>query len=204
MNIFILHRSDEQVCSKRIADLSQFGEVTLCSDKDDIKSGFKYMCSEESFPEITSWDTALSRLADDIQDTWFFENDVRWGSAALPELFQLSTMPDELIAGKYRLKEDQPDWYWWKNYAHYFPTPKRSFNPVCRLRASLIQKVLEFRSKNEGFVFHELLFASLSSSCFDLHTTKLMGPAFRWRPAVRAEEMQNDFELYHPIKDPDL
>ncbi len=200
MNIFILHRSDEEVCSKRIAELSQFGDVILCSDKDEIKSGFKNMCSLH-FPEITSWDTAFSKLADDVRDSWFFENDVRWGSSALPDLFRYSSRPEELIAGKFRFRADQPDWYWWRDYAYYFPTPKRSFNPVCRLSAPLIQKVLEFRTQNKGFVFHELLFASLATSCFDLETTKLMGSAFRWRPKISSEEMQNDSELYHPVKE---
>jgi hypothetical protein len=201
MNIFILHRGDEQVCSKRIADLSQFGDVILCSDKDEIKSGFKNMCSHISFPEITSWDTAFSKLADNPRDSWFFENDVRWGTTALPELFKLSSRQEELITGKYRLRADQPGWYWWKYYADYFQNPKRSFNPVCRLREPLIRKVLEFRSENAGFVFHELLFPSLASSCFDLETTNLMGSAFRWRPEIKAEEMQNNSELFHPIKD---
>lgn len=203
MNIFILHRSDEQVCEKRISDLSQYGKVILCSDKEDIKSGFNNMCSIESFPEITSWDTAFSKLADDPQDSWFFENDVRWGTSALEELFSLSSRPEELIAYECRTREVQPRWYWWKFYAHYFPQPSKSFNPVCRLRESLIRKVLEFRVQNDGFVFHELLFPSLASSAFDLESTKLIGTAYRWRPAVEPEEMQNDFELFHPIKEPE-
>jgi hypothetical protein len=201
MNIFILHKSDEQVCDKRIAELSQFGDVILCSDKDEIKSGFKNMCSIETFPEITSWDTAFSRLSDDVRDSWFFENDVRWGASALADLFSLSSRPEELIACYYHSQEEQPNWYWWENYAHYFQKPTKSFNPVCRLRESLIRKVLEFRAQNEGFVFHELLFPSLASSSFDLESTKLMGAAFRWRPEVKPEEMQNDFELFHPIKE---
>lgn len=144
---------------------------------------------------------AFSKLADDPKDSWFFENDVRWGSSALPKIFQLSSKEEELITCKYKTVEEQPDWFWWDVYAHHFKIPKRSFNPVCRLRKSLIEKILEFRIQNQGFVFHELLFASLASSCFDLQKTDLVGPAFRWRPEITAEEMKEESQLFHPVKD---
>lgn len=201
MNIFILHRSDEEVCKKRIAELSQFGDVILCSDKDEIKNGFKNICGVMYFPEITSWDTAFSRLSDDVRDSWFLENDVRWGTSALAELFSLSSRDEELITCYCDTQEEQPNWYWWKEFAHYFQKPTKSFNPVCRLRESLVRKVLEFRDQNEGFVFHELLFPSLAASTFDLKCTKLIGSAFRYRPKISLEEMQNDSWLYHPVKD---
>lgn len=200
MNIFLLHRGDEVVCRDRVAELACFGDVILCSDKDDMKSGYTNLCSFESFPDVTSWDAAFSKLADDPKDSWFIENDVRWGKHALAKLFQLGSRSEELISCKIRSRENQPDWYWWQHYAHHFPKPIRSFNPVCRLRESLVRKILGFRDENGGFVFHELLFASLATSCFDMMDTEIIGSAFRWRPEVTPEEMLSDMELFHPVK----
>ena len=200
MNIFLLHRSNEAVCRRRIRELGRFGNVILCSDKDEIKPGYTNLCSFKSFPDVTSWDTAFSKLADDPKDSWFIENDVRWGKLALAKLFQLESRGEELISCKYNLRENEPDWYWWQHYAHYFPVPAKSFNPVCRLSESLVRKILQFRDQNGAFVFHELLFPSLASSCFDLSNTELIGPAFRWRPEIIRKEMRSKTELFHPVK----
>ena len=200
MNIFVLHRGDEVPCAKRIHSLGQHGNVILCSDLEAIKPGFRSMCSFISFPEITSWDVAFSKLADDPKDSWFIENDVRWGKNALSKLFELGDRREELVSCEYSLQCDDPDWYWWQHYAHHFTQPAKSFNPVCRLRESLIHKILDFRNRHSSFVFHELLFASLADSCFDLKTTKLAGKSFRWRPEVKAMEMLYPSRLYHPVK----
>ena len=188
------------MCRRRIRELSRYGNVILCSDKEDIKPGFTNLCSFKAFPDVTSWDTAFSKLADDPKDSWFFENDVRWGKHALPKLFELGSRSEELISYEYNLRENEPDWYWWQHYAHHFPIPAKSFNPVCRLSESLVRKILEFRDQNGGFVFHELLFASLATSCFDLTNTELIGTAFRWRPEVNRKEMRSKVELFHPVK----
>lgn len=188
------------MCQLRIEELSRYGNLILCSDKEHIKSGFTNLCSFISFPGITSWDTAFSKLADDPKDSWFFENDVRWGKDALPKLFEFGSRSEELISNQYNLRENEPDWYWWQHYAHHFQKPAKSFNPVCRLSASLVEKILEYRSQHGRFVFHELLFPSLASSCFDLSNTELIGSAFRWRPEIKRKEMRSDTELFHPVK----
>lgn len=80
-----------------------------------------------------------------------------------------------------------------------------SFNPLCRLSARLLQKVLEFRKDNGRFIFHEVLFASLAMegrmACLDWNKRpefKRLFSEFRYRPPLE----QAVPGISHPVKDP--
>ena len=106
----------------------------------------------------------------------------------------------DLITGDIFSRNDEPSWYWWEDNGFNY----KSFNPLCRLSKKLINKIRTCHLLNNGFYFHEVMFASLAINNHYkiLDYNKDNNPyisTIRWRPVFELSEII-DNKIYHPVK----
>lgn len=162
-------------------------------------------------PPLTAWSRALAHLARTLEEhetVWFVEDDVAGDAESFAKLVQATrARAPDLAAWDILSKEEDPEWYFWTLAEGWFSDPCRAFQPLCSLSARLVLEILEFRNKNGGFIFHELLFGSLARSqgmsvldfgrereCKDCFST------FVYRPEVNGVTRG----IAHPVKDPHI
>jgi hypothetical protein len=120
-----------------------------------------------------------------------------------------NTFGEEFISKRIKNKDSNLDWCWWEKDSYYknsFNNPYSSFNPICRLSCKLINLILEFRKKNNRFLFLEILFISvaiknnMSYMDYDLDekSQKYIGD-IHYRPEIKIKDIC-DNRLYHPVK----
>lgn len=175
---------------------------------DEEAEGFGGLMGGAGFPRITAWSRAMLHLARTLEDdeaVWFVEDDVAGDAGSFAALIAATGEADaDLTAIDVKFKHEDGEWYWWRRAGGHFEEPCRAFQPLCRVSARLLRKVLEFREAQGGFLFHELLFASLARrhgmKCLDWRSephTKRLFADFRYRPEVRPVEPG----ISHPVKD---
>lgn len=166
------------------------------------------MGSVSDLPPITAWSRALVHLSRSLKDNewvWLVEDDVAGDAESFARLVELTRSRNaDLSAMEIRLREEDPEWYFWPDADQWIEDPCRAFQPLCRVSPSLIRAILGFRGKHGRFVFHELLFASLARrdgmSMLDWNEHEEFGcifPVFRYRPEVNAVTRGNS----HPVKE---
>lgn len=183
------------------------------SDESMSKKGFRNMTKSIKSP--CSWEKSFYFLSenknhlDRFDHLVFIEDDVFSKEINSFDLFEqnLSDLDFDLLTHEVKTKEESKDWYWWgaadKNH---FKSPIKSFNPFCVLSRRLVQSVLEFRERNKTFLFHEIMFPSLSDSLgyttIGLESLPFYSDHFGrfvWRPLIKQEEI-SDNRIYHSVK----
>jgi hypothetical protein len=142
---------------------------------------------------------------------YFIEDDVysKNNSMYIALIKYWNTLNEHFISKHIRSKNQSLEWFWWENdisYKKYFKNPYRSFNPICRLSSKLINFILEFRKKNNRFVFLEILFISVAIKNnmsymdynLDEKSQKYIGD-IHYRPEIKIKDIC-DNRLYHPVK----
>lgn len=176
---------------------------------DEEAAGFGGLMGRTAdFPRITAWSRALAHLAATMKEdeaVWFVEDDVAGDAESFSHLVELTRARNpDLAARDIRTQLEDADWYFWPRAEGRFEEPVRAFQPLCRVSARLLREVFRFGKSHGGFVFHEILFASLAkrdamellewesdpqcSACFS---------TFVYRPEVTSV-MRG---IAHPVKD---
>ena len=183
-----------------VRKLSPLGEVRLIEDIGPSRPGWDGLTGTTGLPcyGITSWDRAFEEL-DGSRPVWCVEEDV--AGADFSELVAKVVAADpELAARDIVSRKIDPSWCWWKKSP--FAEPWKSHNPLCRLSARLVSRVLAYRATHGHFTFHEILFATLAEDRLDM--TEVFPECFgefTFRPVVTAE---HGGRISHPVKDLDL
>ncbi len=159
------------------------------------------------FPVVTAWTRALVHLGATLQDdeaVWFVEDDVAGDADSLIGLVEWTRRRNPDIAAlDIRTRESDDEWFFWSRAEGFFTEPVRAFQPMCRLSSRLIREVLRFREEQGGFIFHEVLFASLAKRhgmsmldwIQDVNCARYF-PTFRYRPEV----LEIERGVSHPVK----
>jgi hypothetical protein len=161
---------------------------------------------EKSFFYIDSND-----IINKYDHIYFIEDDVYSKSNnTYTELIKYwNTFSKDFISKKIKSRDSNLNWCWWKKDSYYknsFNNPYSSFNPICRLSSKLINFILEFRKKNNRFVFLEILFISVAIKNnmsymdynLDEKSQKYIGD-IHYRPEIKIKDIC-DNRLYHPVK----
>lgn len=186
---------------------------TSYSDKQCLSNGFYGLTKSVKIP--SAWDKTFYFLNKnkellDNHDYFFFIEDDVYTRNIVTLLNCLSECdneyPCDLLSFFIESRKQSPSWYWWSEMHIPKGFNTKSFNPFCRLSSRLIKDVLMYRDENNKFLFHELLFASISCinnyKLIDVNFTPLKNKYFGlfiYRPLVDEKEI-NDDKLYHPVK----
>lgn len=162
-----------------------------------------------------SWDKSFyflhqnNHILDNFDYFFFIEDDVYSKNPQFLYNFceSLSIYNQDLITNEVCFKKDCPNWHWWSrdNDYYQFKYHIKSYNPLCRLSKNIVKKILEFRTANNRFIFHELLFSCIAveneMTILDINTIpekKYIGK-FHWRPKLSHSTI-TDEKIYHPVK----
>lgn len=118
--------------------------------------------------KITAWDKAFYHLSKmkNYGYVWLIEDDVFIRDSA-SFFSQYEDNHCDFLHPTWMLSRKQkPKWDHWKLTENRIRNPYASVNYICRLSETLVNKVLEFRKKNEKFIFHEILFSSIAHENF--------------------------------------
>jgi hypothetical protein len=195
MRFIILSRAKSAATNALSHRLAPFGDVTVIEDIGPHPEGYEMLTT---LKRVTAWDRAFVNLNADSA-VWFIEDDVHLGSDAnIADLFsKAAKCGADLCATYIASKAEEPDWSQWES-DFYFKHQRKSFNPICRLSAELIGRVLAFRELHNKFIFHEILFASLAKSYWNMqHACPELFGCFHWRPLVLQPK---DDRIEHPVK----
>ncbi len=190
--------------------LSRYGKADLVYGIGGDIEGYHSTCSKliNGVGRTLAWDRAFHNI--ELEDTWFFEFDVGFSPKVLECLLdKTKDIQDELICVRYknaRLKECDDYEISLKKHCPEIEKRLWSNNVFCRMKPSLIQKILDFRERNNGFIFHEIMFPTLADSVYDLEKeTELIKPkCVKWRPVLSPNIKGDEFTFYHPVKYRDL
>ena len=191
---WILTRAISPATDALAERLAPLGEVRVIEDRGPEPYGYQMLTT---LARVTAWDRAFAEL-DGERPVWLIEDDVHLGDVDLADLIARATQSGaDLCATDIASRTADPDWpHWGRGFD--FRHPCKSFNPLCRLSAGLIRQVLAFRELHQRFAFHEILFASLAESHWDMRREcpELFG-RYRWRPLIAAPAADR---IEHPVK----
>jgi len=222
--VFILcknfsNRSNEYAEALSQKDIAYRIICDLCSIEDDSKllsDGFYNLTRSPYIKKPSAWDKSFysiveSDLLKQYNYFYFIEDDVYSKNyesltSFISDAQSISTV--DFITKKIRPKSHYPQWkHWQEDYINEFSDPHQSFNPLCRLSKTLIEKILYYRKHHNIFNFHEILFASL---CLEYNLShmnyiensilnKYIGN-FRYNPIILESDIKDNL-IHHPVKD---
>ena len=180
-------------------------------DKEMLAAGYVHLTLGPHIKKPSAWDKAFYYIKDKLSFydyVYFIEDDVY--CSKLETFHQLITHDEktacDLLTHHMCFKERSLSWPHWhvadslgiKNKIY-------SFNPLCRLSARLIKKVLEERDLRSRFIFQEILFAPLAvdnnyevKQYCSKDTSSMFG---RFGAVLKfTEDEINSGRIIHPIK----
>jgi len=162
----------------------------------------------------SAWDKAFYIIKQDnllakYKYFLFIEDDVYSKNYEYLMLFikEIKNYYQDFITKIIRPQSHYPTWQHWKeDYIQKLHNPSQSFNPICRLSTTLIEKIFCYQQENSGFNFHEILFASLCKEyklsyieyINDTNLNKYIGN-ITYNPILQIESLP-DNKIYHPVK----
>lgn len=176
---------------------------------DEELTGFEGMTSNlVSDRPYTAWGRGMCRAIRTVQPgdhVWFIEEDVALQPDAFVGLLERTReFAPALATREVHAKHNDSHWHWWGSarYSHRIPT--RSFNPICRLSAELVQAIESYRKEQGMIGFHEIALASIAADQGlpmldwrrDAESESSFG-VFRFRPHVETRQ----WGISHPVKD---
>ena len=208
MNSIILTRNKNLPAVKMLYSIaSRYTSCKIVENPPRPIDGYNQLCTIELTKDnlkTTAWDAAFFGI-DKTKYTWFIEDDVCFTEGAFKKLVDnTANNAYDLIALNIKNKKNSSDWPWWKiqQKQDSLQYNWKSFNPLCRLSPSLIEKVLNYREFNTTFTFHEILFASLAETRFDMtQIEELSFKYFQWRTFIPNNIKNIDDYIFHPVKD---
>lgn len=182
--------------------------------KDDLCGGYEGLMGCDHFKPLTGWSKAFRHLesyrgscTELPSAVWFIEDDVAADPSSL-EMLQgamARTNPD-FAARTIHQRSEASVWPWWHKGEGYFSESQQwmSFNPLCRMSWPMVHAVLDWRTNQGHFIFHELLFPTLAQLRGftlldwqdDPEVAHLFGE-FRFRPVITEPAMPG---ISHPVK----
>lgn len=161
--------------------------------------------------QITAWDRSLAFLnfyyLDKFKFAWFIEDDVYFKNEKIliNLINKYKKNNADFLTSHVSNQELNSSWENWHliNDKGFFKKHK-SFNCFCRISNKAINKICLYAIKNKNlkYMFHELVFINvcvhenLKVKNFDYSD----GMLIRWRPNITAEELNQDYTVYHPAK----
>lgn len=153
-------------------------------------------------PQTTAWDLAFKDI--EIEDTIFIEDDVAANETFWKPFFKFlnegGSKYEYIASDIFMPSQSDAHLMHWKYYRP-VGIVRRSFNPFCVLKASLVHKVLDFQKQYGCFVFHEILFAGLANNHYDLRNDiKFNLQFFHNKMDTKIPMKFLDRALVHPVK----
>jgi len=178
---------------------------------DDCLQGFEGMTTGmvSSHP-YTAWGRAVFHVLATRQPDeaiWFIEDDVALQPDSIRKLLsRCRSVHVDLAAWDITPRSSDPDWPFWHLTSEELKSHSwRSFNPICRVSAQMLDAVSSFSRETTTLGFHEILWATLAMKhgmrVLDWHSDRLSAQCFgtyRFRPAVT----ETTHGICHPVKDP--
>lgn len=190
----------------------------LCTISDDdflLNIGFTNLTKSPYIKKPSSWDKAFYSIFDnnlcDIYNYFFFIEDDVYSqnyTSLINFIIKCRTYKEDLITKSIRPKTHHPTWRYWKDpYVNDLKFPSQSFNPLCRISNRLIEKIIEYKNRNQNFNFHEILIASLclenNLSYINYIENRDLNKYFgkiEYSP-IMTKDMIHDDLIYHPVKE---
>jgi hypothetical protein len=201
---------EQKIQFRTICDL-----CTLDQDNFLLNTGFSNLTRSEYIKKPSAWDKAFyaiynNELLDMYNYFFFIEDDVYSKNyKSIINFFNDSIQyKEDLITKCVRPKSHHPTWRRWEEeYVNDFKYPSQSFNPLCRLSKTLVEKIIQYRTYNNKFNFHEILIASL---CLEYNLSyinyiedeilKQHIGNFTYAPIYTTEDIIDDL-IHHPVKE---
>jgi len=143
-NCIVLCRRLNRRVMQLVESAAPLGRARVVEDRGAVREGYWGLAT---LAPTTAWDRAFQGI--EARTTWFLEDDVsgtvRWFGELARRTHRLEA---ELLACDILTRSQSPNWKWWRRRAReaeLFPEPRKSFNPICRLSGTLIEKVLALR-----------------------------------------------------------
>jgi hypothetical protein len=180
------------------------------------ETGWTNHMSYSNLP-ISGWDKATYYAYHSKREyVWFCEDDIYWNKASIIKSFYENNSKAELIA--YPLAPSYyefPTWYHWKKVKLLTPEKKywmSTFNQLCRVSRSVLEKMYDLSLSKKRLFFHEGMFATICKmNEYNIkYLDQLMIPNLfiniRWNNPYKVEEIkklikENGLVLLHPFKD---
>lgn len=211
----VLSRTRNKYAEKLAAGLSNGKTIydDSIDDKEMSEKGFRNMTKSIKSP--CSWEKSFHHLSENPVEIEsfdrfvFIEDDVFSKNTDSLKSFEekVSDLDFDILTHYISGKGESKDWHWWgRPDENYFQIPIKSFNPYCILSKRLVRSILDFRSKTNSFMFHEIMFCSLAASS-DYKMVSLESlpfyeeyfGGFEWRPIIKEEDIKDE-RIYHPVK----
>lgn len=211
----VLSRTKNKYAEELAAGLSN-GKVIYddsVDDKEMSRKGFLNMTKSIKSP--CSWEKSFHYLSENPVEIEnfdrfaFIEDDVFSKNTDCLRSFEekVHDLDFDILTHYISGKEESKGWHWWVcEDKKYFKNPIKSFNPFCILSRRLVRSILDFRSNENKFMFHEIMFCSVAASS-DYKMVSLESlpfykdyfGRFEWRPIMKEENIKDE-RIYHPVK----
>ena len=208
---------------------ASFSKMNILDVDEDIKDEHCFSvkdqtCIDNGFIHLTktikspcAWEKAFyyiksQQLLLAFDKFYIIEDDVFFDFAGIENLINYFSAKDfDLAACEIETRMQCLDWLHWDAISDdsYFSEEDlcRSFNPICILSNRLVSDVFQYQEKFKTFLYHEVLFASISklkdysTLDFKQHSFfKNIFRNFRYRPLLVQAEINEINHISHPYK----